>query len=74
MQEDVIFLCDNCDEEVATAVSQTSDGIVEFWEDCPICSHTNLIHVEMDEDTDTDVWCEPLRKDRAAPNSDPAGN
>ena len=61
MQEDVIFFCDNCDEEVALAVSQTGDGTVEFWEDCPICSHTNLVHVEMDEDTDTDVWCEPLR-------------
>ena len=36
MQEDVIFFCDNCDEEVALAVSQTGDGVVEFWEDCPI--------------------------------------
>ena len=61
MSEDVVFLCDNCGEENLLAIRQSGDSIVEFWEDCPICSHTNLVHVEIDEDADAEVWCEPLR-------------
>ncbi len=31
----------------------------EYVEDCPVCCHPNIVHVEIDEDGDVQAWAEP---------------
>lgn len=59
MREEASYLCDYCGEEIVVPVDLTQGSRQEYVEDCPVCCQANIIHVEVDEDGDAQVWSEP---------------
>jgi hypothetical protein len=56
MKDEASYLCDSCGEEIFIPIDLTAGAMQEFVEDCPVCCHPNVIHVEVDEDGDVQVW------------------
>jgi predicted RNA-binding Zn-ribbon protein involved in translation (DUF1610 family) len=52
------YICDSCGEEVVIPVDVSQGQSQEYVEDCPVCCHPNLIHVEIDEGQEPRVWAE----------------
>ena len=51
------YICDTCGEETVVPSSHLSAGSEqEYVEDCPVCRCPNVVHVEVDEDGDVQVW------------------
>ena len=59
MPEEATYICDACGEEVVVPIDLSAGGVQEYVEDCPVCCHPNVIHVEIDDDGDVRVWAEP---------------
>jgi hypothetical protein len=59
MQDDATYTCDACGEEIVIPIDHSGGSTQEYVEDCPVCCHPNVIHVEIDEDGDVQVWAEP---------------
>lgn len=59
MREEASYICDYCGEEIVVPVDLTQGSRQEYVEDCPVCCQANIIHVEVDEDGDAQVWSEP---------------
>lgn len=58
MLEDVIVQCPACGEDLALQVDTSAGDRQEYVEDCPVCCHANVIHVEIDEDGSARAWAE----------------
>jgi len=58
MQEEASYFCDACGEEIVIPVDVSAGESQEYVEDCPVCCHPNVIHVEIDEDGAVRVWGE----------------
>jgi hypothetical protein len=57
MKHNANYICDTCGEEIVVPTSRLSAGSErEYVEDCPVCCCPNVIHVEVDEDGDVQVW------------------
>lgn len=53
------YTCDSCGEEIVVPLDRTEGLSQEYVEDCPVCCHPLIIHVEFDEDGgDPRVWAE----------------
>lgn len=53
------YICDSCGEEIVVPLDRTEGLSQEYVEDCPVCCHPLVIHVEFDEDgADPRVWAE----------------
>jgi transcription elongation factor Elf1 len=53
------YVCPECGEEIVVPVDVSAGSMQEYVEDCPVCCHPNVIHVELDEDGgDPRVWAE----------------
>ena len=50
MQEETSYVCDACGEEIVVPVDLSAGLSQEYVEDCPVCCHPNVIHVDFDED------------------------
>jgi DNA replicative helicase MCM subunit Mcm2 (Cdc46/Mcm family) len=59
MQEEASYVCDSCGEEIVVPVDPSAGASQEYVEDCPICCHPNVIHIEIDDEGDVRVWAEP---------------
>ena len=59
MQEEQSYICDSCGEEIFIPLDLTQGSTQEYIEDCPICCRANIIHVELDDEGEARVWCEP---------------
>jgi hypothetical protein len=57
MLDDASYVCDSCGEEIVIPIDPTAGANQRYVEDCPVCCHANVIHVEIDED-DVRVWAE----------------
>ena len=55
MDDDASYVCDSCGEEIVIPVDRTAGAHQTYVEDCPVCCHPNVIHVEFD-DQDVRVW------------------
>lgn len=55
MRDEISYLCDSCGEEIVIPLDYSEGGVQEFVEDCPVCCHPNVIHVELDEHGDAQV-------------------
>jgi hypothetical protein len=52
------YICDSCGEEIVVPIDVSEGESQQYVEDCPVCCHPNVIHVDMDEDGTLHVWGE----------------
>lgn len=57
MLEEAHYICDSCGEEIVIPIDPSAGARQEYVEDCPVCCHANVIHVEIDGN-DVRVWAE----------------
>lgn len=58
MDAEAAYICDACGEEIVVPVDLSAGASQQYVEDCPVCCHPSLIHVEIDEDGQARVWSE----------------
>jgi predicted RNA-binding Zn-ribbon protein involved in translation (DUF1610 family) len=44
------YVCPECGEEIIVPLDVSAGLSQEYVEDCPVCCHPNVIHVELDDD------------------------
>lgn len=59
MDDDCSYACPSCGEEIVVPVDLSAGNTQEYIEDCPVCCHPNVIHVEVDDDGTARAWAEP---------------
>ncbi len=59
MQEEAAYVCNSCGEEIVIPIDWSAGSSQEYVEDCPVCCHPNVIHVEIDEEGEAQAWSEP---------------
>ena len=58
-REEACYICDACGEEIVIPLDLTAGSSQQYVEDCPVCCRASIIHVDIDEDGDSQVWAEP---------------
>ena len=58
MQNEASYICAFCGEEIVVPVDLSEGSSQEYVEDCPVCCRPNLIHVEIDDEGEANVWGE----------------
>lgn len=58
MQHEATYLCDHCGEEIVIPIDSSAGSHQDYIEDCPVCCNPIVIHVELDEAGEADVWGE----------------
>ncbi len=58
-QDEASYICDSCGEEIVIPVDVTEGSSQTYVEDCPVCCRASIIHVEIDEDGNSQAWAEP---------------
>ncbi len=58
MDDEASYICDSCGEEIVIPIDFSAGRVQDYTEDCPVCCHPNLIHVERDADGSVRVWSE----------------
>ena len=58
MPDEASYLCEACGEEIVIPLDLSAGESQEYVEDCPVCCHANVIHVEIDEAGGVRVWAE----------------
>jgi hypothetical protein len=58
MNPEASYLCDSCGEEIVVPIDLSAGESQEYVEDCPVCCHPNVIHVEVDETGEARIWAE----------------
>ena len=56
MHDETSYICDSCGEEIVIPLDVAGPANQEYVEDCPVCCHPNVIHVEIGEDGEIRVW------------------
>lgn len=56
MNDEASYICTSCGEEVVSPIDLSAGSEQEYVEDCPVCCHPNIIHVEVGEDGNAQVW------------------
>ena len=49
MQNDAVYICNDCGEEIVVPIDLSAGHVQHYVEDCPVCCHPNVIHVEIDD-------------------------
>lgn len=53
------YVCPTCGEEIVIPLDVTQGAEQTYVEDCPVCCHPNVVHVEFDPEWETPrVWAE----------------
>lgn len=58
MQDEATYLCESCGEEIVVPLDFSAGESQQYVEDCPVCCHPNVVHVEIDESGEVRVWAE----------------
>ena len=58
MKEEASYVCDSCGEEIVVPLDLSAGETQQYVEDCPVCCHANVIHLEMDESGEVRIWAE----------------
>ena len=59
MEEEASYQCGSCGERIVIPIDPSAGTHQEYVEDCPVCCHPNVIHVELDSKGEADTWAEP---------------
>ena len=57
--QEAVYVCDSCGEEIVIPVDLSEGEKQQYVEDCPVCCHANIIHVEVNENGEPHIWAEP---------------
>lgn len=55
MREEATYICGSCGEEIVIPIDPSAGGRQEYVEDCPVCCHPNVIHIEIDSDGEAEA-------------------
>ncbi|MDZ4849895.1 MAG: CPXCG motif-containing cysteine-rich protein [Pirellulaceae bacterium] len=58
-QEEASYICDACGEVIVIPLDLSEGSRQKYVEDCPVCCRASIIHVEVDENGESNVWAEP---------------
>lgn len=58
MQEENTYICDTCGEEIVIPIDVSAGNVQEYVEDCPVCCHPNVIHINVESDGTAQIWSE----------------
>lgn len=58
MQDEASYICQSCGEEIVVPLDLSAGARQDYVEDCPVCCHPHVVHVELDEDGAATVWAE----------------
>jgi len=58
MQGEASYVCNSCGEEIVVPVDLSAGTSQEYTEDCPVCCHPNVIHIEVEESGEVRAWAE----------------
>ena len=50
MNDEASYICDSCGEEIVIPIDFSAGSRQSYVEDCPVCCHPNVIHVELGDD------------------------
>ena len=56
MDEEAVYVCDACGEEIVVPVDPSAGASQEYVEDCPVCCRPNVIRLEIDDSGQVHVW------------------
>ena len=56
MQTEVTYFCEACGEEIVVPIDISAGHHQEYVEDCPICCHPNVIHLDLDRRGEPHAW------------------
>lgn len=59
IQDEGSYLCDHCGEEIVVPIDISQGDQQDYVEDCPVCCHPNLIHVDLQDPDQPRIWSEP---------------
>ena len=48
-------MCDSCGEEIVVPVDLSAGAHQDYVEDCPVCCHPMILHVDIDSDGEAHV-------------------
>jgi len=58
MQDEAAYTCCACGEEIVIPLDLSQGASQEYVEDCPVCCRPNVIHIEVDDDGNVQIWAE----------------
>ena len=58
MQDQASYICESCGEEIVVPIDLSAGSHQQYVEDCPVCCHPNVIHIEIDDEEELRVWAE----------------
>jgi hypothetical protein len=58
MKDEASYVCDSCGEEIVIPLDLSAGGTQDYVEDCPVCCHPHVVHVEIGEGGEARVWAE----------------
>ncbi len=56
MEDEGVYVCPSCGEEIVIPIDLTNGPEQEYVEDCPVCCHPSVIHVMVERGGDVNVW------------------
>ena len=56
MNDQASYICASCGEEIVIPIDISAGTEQEYVEDCPVCCHPNVVHVEFEEDGEVRAW------------------
>ena len=56
MKDEASYNCDSCGEEIVIPIDVSAGSSQAYVEDCPVCCHPNVIHVEFEANGEVRVW------------------
>ena len=56
MRDEATYVCECCGEEIVVPIDPSEGSRQEYVEDCPVCCHPHVIHVELDSDGNVTAW------------------
>ena len=56
MKHEANYVRDSCGEEIVVPIDLSAGTSREYVEDCPVCCRPNVVHVEIDDDGDVQIW------------------
>ena len=58
MNDEATYICDSCGEEIVVPIDIAAGRSQSYVEDCPVCCHPNVIHVDIDDQGHSSLWGE----------------
>lgn len=58
MQDETSYICQSCGEAIVVPVDISAGTLQTYVEDCPVCCHPHVIHLEIASDGAISAWGE----------------